>query len=172
MAAGGTPGATMDAAREELADELSQLTWITFWKALESGKYDPAKARLSTFLYAVAGNIWLRHRRAAGRPKHTQGLEGIEELAQSDAQESSEQANFAASLDLLRSLMLGQEPRAGLTEDDRAVLRSIAAGRSDRELASELRVAPSTAHARKRSAIEKVREYLAGKGFGSHPSEG
>lgn len=158
-------GSGIDAAREDLADELAQLTWITFWRAMEGGKYDPSKARLSTFLYAVAANIWLRHCRSVGRSHREQSVEGIEAFGENDAPAPMEEAASAAILELLRSLMTSGEPRAGLSDDDRAVLRSIATGRSDRELASELQVAPSTAHARKKHVLQKVREYLGLKGY-------
>lgn len=170
----GTPGAgpAGGGGREQTADELAQLTWVAFWKALEAGRYDPSRARLSTFLYAVASNVYLRYLRAVGRPKREHHLDDFEFSADragrggmSETTDPREAAEMAGVLHALRLLVNGEEGGAGLTDDERDVLRAIGSGRSDRELAALLSVAPSTAHARKKSALEKVRRFLVQRGF-------
>lgn len=188
-------GGTLGGVITDAADELAQQTWIVFWKALSEGRYDPSRARLSTYLYAIAANIWLRYMRTATRNLREQSLDWIEDAAADrasgrDNHESarvggtdsrsglagaagSDSAALALSeaeqLDAVRRVVAGDEPAAGLTPDERDVLRAIADGRSDRELATSLGIAPSTAHVRKRSAMDKLRAFLASKGF-SGPS--
>lgn len=163
------------------ADELVQQTWIAFWQALTKGKYDPSKSRPSTFLYAVAGNIWLRHLRAVGRARPHQALtegqagRGGSEVRHADSpggggigaatDDPADAAAEASAIDTVRRALRGEEPTSGLSEDDRQILRAIARGRTDRELAAELGVAPSTAHARKRIATEKLSQFLRSRGF-------
>ena len=53
--------------RSELADDFSQKTWVAVWQALIAGKYDPARAAISTFVYAVGYRVWLQHMRSTGR---------------------------------------------------------------------------------------------------------
>ena len=45
----------------ELADELVQRTWILLWDSVKANKYDPAKSRLTTFLYAAASLVFVRY---------------------------------------------------------------------------------------------------------------
>jgi RNA polymerase sigma factor (sigma-70 family) len=177
------PGFSDRSEPPEMAQELAQQTFITFWKALEGGKYDPAKARLSTFLYAIAGNIWLRHRRAVGRaaggqvgpdgqqirPRRELSLDALEQPLADTGEAAAEALHQATELDIVRRVLAGLEPDSGLDIDERDVLRAIADGKSDRELASTLGVAPSTAHARKRSAMVKLRVFLSKRGFAPTP---
>lgn len=179
----------------DTADELAQQTWIVFWKALSEGRYDSSRARLSTYLYAIAANIWLRYVRTATRNLREQSLDWIEDAAadRGAGREGSDLARGGSNapsglpgtgsesaahvlgeaelLDVVRLVVGGDEPAAGLTADEREVLRAIADGRSDRELATALGIAPSTAHVRKRTAMDKLRRFLASKGF-SGPLEG
>ena len=55
--------------RTELADDFCQKTWVAVWQALEGGKYDPERAAISTFVYAVGYRVWLQHMRSAGRAR-------------------------------------------------------------------------------------------------------
>src|ERR1051326_2698718 len=64
----GGPGAERrQSGGGETADDLCQRTWTMVWEAVSSGKYDPDRAAISTFIYAVGNMVWLRHLRAAGR---------------------------------------------------------------------------------------------------------
>lgn len=176
-----TPGLTRHFVRKlgagavhsDSADELAQRTWIAFWEALRAGRYDPARARLTTFLYAVAHITWLRDRREAGRTPPP----GLASLDHADGQSPHDAAELAASIDLVRTLIGGRVAGVGLSEDDRATLRAIADGRTDRELAHLLGVSPSTAHARKRAALARLAELLdphapnAPAGRAPHPGD-
>lgn len=153
-----------------IAEDLAQQTWIAFWRALVAGTYDPRKARPSTFLYAVAKNIWLRHLRAAGRASEHVMISvdagaGAPGGALTDrGPDPAESAALAESIELARAILAGGVASAkagpGLSDDDRAILRSIAAGRSDRELAAQLGVAASTAHARKKAALDRFAQAM------------
>lgn len=43
--------------RSDVADDLIQRTWVGVWQALRSGRYDPARSAISTFVYAVGHNM-------------------------------------------------------------------------------------------------------------------
>lgn len=163
----------------DAADELAQRTWILFHGALTAGKYDPGKSRLSTFLYAVARIVWLRHRRAVassrlhplpdgpGAPDPAEVAMGLNPgLTTTD--EPAEVAHFAAGLELLRRVAggeVGPPPPNELTDADRELLRLVARGLSDRELAAELGCAPSSAHARKHNLFGRLRVFFRSRGF-------
>lgn len=179
--AAGGPGAETGGRRppaSDAADELAQQTWIVFWKALSQGRYDPSRARLSTYLYAIAANIWLRHVRSATSGRKDQSLEFADESAivgkqagaSADAPSAINAQAEAEVLEIVR-LAISGDAAAGLTADERDVLRAIADGRSDRELATALGIAPSTAHVRKRSAMDKLRQFLARRGFSGPETE-
>lgn len=146
------------------ADELAQQAWIEFWSAVSSGKYDPARARLSTFLYAVAQIVWMRDLRRRGRiASRERPLEAAWDAEGGDST-PGDAAELAARIDAVRRVM--SEGGGELTEQDRAVLRAISEGASDREVAAQFGVSPSTAHERKRSALARLAGVLRGLGFG------
>lgn len=146
--------------REAAAEELAQQTWIAFSGALREGKYDPSRARLSTFLYAISSNIYLRHLRASGRAaeRRTAALHADEPGP--EGLDPSKIAANAAEIERVRRAIAGQEPGAKLSDDEREVLRLVAAGRSDRELALYLACSASTANMRKQVALGKLRAFL------------
>jgi RNA polymerase sigma factor (sigma-70 family) len=157
-----TLAATVHAhAAPQIADELTQETWIECWRLLTAGRYDPTRARLSTFLYAIASNIRLRDLRRRGKAAAQSGSPTSEPAELADPADA---AGLAASLELVRDVVLGASGRSEFTDDDRRVMRAIALGRSDRALADEARISPSTAHARKRSVLERLRAFLAPQG--------
>ena len=141
-------------ANAEAADELVQRTWIALWQALQAGKYDASKARLTTFVYAVSQIVWLRWMRERGADAAVLG----EWVGEAGGAEPGRAAQLAAEVEAVRRALEGDE----LTVGGRAVLGGVAAGRTDRELAAEMRVSPSTAHERKRSALEKLARLLKG----------
>jgi DNA-directed RNA polymerase specialized sigma24 family protein len=155
-----------------LAEELAQRTWITFWRALAAGAYDPARARPSTFLYAVAANIWLRHLRERSRRGPVALAEGADWPLSSAADDPAAALECAAAVELVGRVVGGAESEAteadeaAFTEADRQLLRAIADGRTDRELAAELGISPSTAHARKKGVLGRLAGFLAGRGIG------
>lgn len=136
-----------------VTQELCQQAWAEVWGAMARGRYDPKKAALSTFAYAVAHKVWLRHLRAAGRviPAEWASMqEGVEP--------SPEAMDDAANIDQVRACLRGSA--GDLTDDERWILRSAASGVSDRELAARLGIAPSSANARKQAAFAKLRAAL------------
>ena len=56
-------------------------------------------------------------------------------------------------------------------DEDCQILLAVAGGASDRALASQLSIAPSTANARKNAALTKLRRQLAIRGFTKHEGE-
>jgi RNA polymerase sigma factor (sigma-70 family) len=138
-----------------LTQELCQQAWAEIWTAMVHRRYDPAKAALSTFAYAVAHKVWLRYLRSAGRvvPPEWAALDDAEGPA-------FEAIDQASQIDRIRAFVSGRV--GNLTDDERWILRSAAAGVSDRELASRLGIAPSSANARKQAALAKLRVHLKG----------
>lgn len=150
--------------RADVADDLIQRTWVGVWQALSSGRYDPARAAISTFVYAVAHNMWLQHLRS--RP--TRGLPGADSERDggwAEAVVEGPDKELAEVLEVIRACLRGEA--GGLTPDERAILRLSGSGASDRDLAARLSVSPSTANARKRAAFDKLRRHL--ESMGHHP---
>jgi len=165
----------LDRARgdDALADDLAQKAWTGAWRALTEGRYDPQKAALTTFVYAVAHKVWLQHLRTGGRADAAAaayadlGAPGAPHAAPDPA----DAAGLAQTLDAVRRCLAEPDPDAapsaapgGLTQDERWLLRAVAAGASDRVLAQRLAVAPSTVNARKNAAYDKLRRHLAVRG--------
>jgi RNA polymerase sigma factor (sigma-70 family) len=154
--------ARRSAGRVELAHELAQQTWSEVWRAVKLGRYDPTRSALGTFVYAVMLNIWRQHAKASLSARgQTASLDPESQAcATLDLPDSALTSTlFAERLDLVRRA-LDEPDRAGLTPDDALLLRLIAQGSTDRELAARLGVAASTAHARKRAALDRLRAHL------------
>jgi RNA polymerase sigma factor (sigma-70 family) len=154
--------------RADLADDLSQRTWIAVWRAFQGGKYHPERAAISTFVYAVGVKIWLQHLRANRRP--------IGQLPATLADAAGEDADPSLVLklaELLDSLREGLKPgNAGpLSEEERWIVQEAARGESDRTLAKRLGVAPSTLNVRKRGALDKLRRFLSSRGHRAETGE-
>ncbi len=152
------------AGREELAEELAQRTWAVCWRAVTDGKYDAARAAFSTFVYAIASNIWLEHLRSASRAGARAERAGSRGVPGAGVEEPTGALEDAELLDAVRSCVRPNGP-GGFTEEERWILRGIASGETDRSMARQLRVAASTVNARKRSALDRMRRYLAELGF-------
>jgi RNA polymerase sigma factor (sigma-70 family) len=138
------------------ADELAQQVWMVVWQAVKAGTYDPGRASLTTFVYAIAQNTYRNWARSAAREQRR--LEAVAD-AEPAALGAAELVAEAELIDAVRQVIKGQA--GDLSEQERVVLGLLARGVGDRELAIELGVAPSTAHARKKAAIEKLRGHLA-----------
>lgn len=136
-----------------LAQELCQQAWAEVWTALVRQRYDPGKSALSTFSYAVAHKVWLRHVRSSGRTIPAEWAMFDEEPEPAFAA-----VDTATQVERVRACLRGDE--GDLSDDERWILRSAAAGVSDRELAARLSIAPSSANARKQAALAKLREHL------------
>lgn len=149
---------------DDSVDDLCQQTWGECWKSVRDGRYDPARAALSTFLYAVASNIWLRHRRKAMNSREI--LDESEQVAQSclgTEPDPARTVGFSELIEAVLSCVSGSEGE--LSAGDRAVLLALSRGATDRDLAFQLNVAPSTAHARRVAALSKLRAALTELGY-------
>lgn len=161
--------------REDLAQDLAQQAITAFYVAIKAGRFDPSRSSLTTFAYAVANKTWLQHARTAGRyAAHVDTfaqLRGREKLLDEAGLQQTEAQETAAMLDALRAAMSGGgvADAAGLTEDERWLARAAASGESDRTLSKKMGLAPSNVNARKHAVYQKLRRFLAGKGFRMGP---
>lgn len=146
------------------SEELAQHAWVEFWGAVSAGKYDPSRAKLSTFLYAVAQIVWMREMRKRGRAASRERSLDLAWDAPGQAPTPEDAAELAARIDAVRRVISGADGQLG--DQDRAVLRAISEGASDREVAARFGVSPSTAHERKRTALERLSRVLHSLGFG------
>jgi RNA polymerase sigma-70 factor (ECF subfamily) len=144
--------------RAEVVDDLAQQTWSHAWQAICQKKYDPARAAISTFVYAIAKNVWLQFCRRQGRHVNAEV-----ELPVDDAQPVERILAHAELLEALRDCLLTASDT--LSTGEREIAIGLARGLSERDLARELSCAPSTLHARKQAAYAKLRRCLAEKGF-------
>ncbi len=141
----------------ELVEDLTQQTWSQVWQAVCAGRYDPARAAPSTFVYAVANHIWLQHCRSARHVKLPAKAGSMANL--NGALEYSE------LLEALRACLQQPEGPSALDVVERHIVLGLARGASERELARQLNLAASTVHARKLNAYKKLRNCLAAKGY-------
>lgn len=150
--------------RADLAEELAQRTWVILWDAVSNGKYDPTRSAITTFLYAVSHKVWLQHLRTSSR-RATAPAEAAAGVA-AGTEDAGDAAGLAEVLGAVRECMEGGEAGipGALTSEERALIRAVAAGHSDRSLARLLNLAPSTVNVRKQSVFQKVRRFLAVRG--------
>jgi len=161
-----TPGLTRHFARKlgggrgliDQAEELAQLTWVQVWALLQQGKYDPSRARLTTYVYAVAAVVWMRWGRERERQQRRAGVAiGGEEIAAGEMG-ADDAATLAAQIERVREALAGQG--GGFTPVERDALRAIAEGGTDRELAARLGVAASTANERRKTLLARLAKWL------------
>lgn len=155
--------------RQDIADDLAQRTMLGLWQALRTGRYDPARAAVSTFVYAIAHKVWLQYARADGRRLAAQQrytLNTIVPQAGAAAEDVAEVSQAAALLQHVREALDREACEAGLTDDERWLLRNWAGGVSDRELAKRMGIAASNVNGRKQVAYRKLRTWLTTLGFG------
>jgi len=158
-------------ANHDAVEDVGQAAWVEVWQSLRAGRYDASRARISTFVYAVAYKLLLRHYRTFARAGTTLG----NPLSHADAVAGD--ADFDAALhtsELLEALAACLRSEGGpnsLTADERRVVLGSAERQSERDLARILGIAPSTVHARKESAYAKLRKCLRTKGFAEEALE-
>lgn len=150
--------------KAELADDFGQKTWVAVWQALRAGKYDPARAAISTFVYAVGYRVWLQHMRSAGRASAHLGAHAAGMSALALSPDPAAETRLSEALEAVRGCLKDGTHDSGLTDEERWILRSSSSGVTDRELAQRLGVAASTANVRKKCAFDKLRRYLESKG--------
>jgi RNA polymerase sigma factor (sigma-70 family) len=146
--------------RTDLAEELAQQTWTQVWRVLRLGRYDPSRARITTFVYAIAHKIWLQYCRTLSQPKPAGLGNPLDESA-----EPEQTIHHAELLDALRNCMESRDGVLALDESERRIIEGVARSQSEREMARDLGVSASTINARKQSAYKKLRRCLASKGF-------
>jgi RNA polymerase sigma factor (sigma-70 family) len=144
------------------AEELAARAWAGAWEACTRARYDPRRAAFSTFLFAIAHNLWVTSLRARPGPALSPDL-----LAGAEATAGMPAPEAAEAIDALRAVLRGD--LGDLTERERLALRLSAQGSGDREIAERLGVAPSTAHATKQAAYAKLRRVLGHLGLGEGP---
>lgn len=146
---------------QHAADDLAQQTWQAVWESISQGRYDPNRAALSTFAYAISQNVyrrWLRRQTTAAAH-----APAIAANAHQPADEQLTPLQDAEIIDELRRVLRDGSP--GFSEESRRTLHLIARGLTDREIALELAVAPSTANARKQAALDAIRKHLNARFF-------
>ncbi|HVZ94791.1 MAG TPA: sigma-70 family RNA polymerase sigma factor [Phycisphaerales bacterium] len=147
--------------RHDAADDIIQRTWLAVWEALRAGRYDESKSAITTFVYAVGYKVWLQHLRKTQSAAITASDDALDSHI-AGADDPADAAPLAELLESLRAAL--SDPSTGLTDDERWLVREAASGASDRDLARELNLAPSTINARKRAALDKIRRFLARQG--------
>ncbi|CAG0969816.1 hypothetical protein PHYC_01181 [Phycisphaerales bacterium] len=151
---------------QSLIEELVQRTWSGVWEAFSHGRYDPARAAVSTFVYAVASHVWLRHLRSVKKLDAA----SPDELSTGGMVEGPhDEASLSEALEVVRRAMDGR--LSDLTEQERWVIRLAAEGATDRTIAERLKISPSTANQCKQSAMSKLARVLARLGFRPEPAE-
>ncbi|MEM7262236.1 MAG: sigma-70 family RNA polymerase sigma factor [Planctomycetota bacterium] len=158
----------------ELVEELAQRTWIEVWRSLQKGHFDPTRAAFSTYLLGIGSKVFLRHCRTEKRGRDR--LEraerawgpgfGLDPSAASDAtNETEKQLDLTVTLEALHDCVERARTSRRLTELDAKILEQVIEGRTEREIAAQLGVAPSTVNARKLATIGMLRRCLARKGI-------
>lgn len=148
--------------RKEVAEDLSQRTWLGVWDALRQGRYDPRKSAITTFVYAVGYKIWLQHLRTASRPEFS--ADHVDMGGGVEVGNPQFESNASELLEAVRTCLKADVESPILTEEERGIVRASAGGASDREIAKQLNIAASTLNARKQAAFEKIRRVLASWG--------
>jgi RNA polymerase sigma factor (sigma-70 family) len=157
--------------KDDLADDLSQRTWLAVWRAIREGKYQREKSAMTTFVYAVGFKVWLQHLRQSGRAhQKPMEAEALESLGVDTTHQPDSASDMADLLQTLRACLNGIEA-GSLSEDERQIVTAAASGVPDRELARRLGIAPSTLNVRKQAAFAKIRRYLAARGHRGDSAE-
>jgi RNA polymerase sigma factor (sigma-70 family) len=156
-------------------DDLIQRVWTAIWQAVRAGRYDPTRAAASTYIHAVALNIWRQWverecpRRAPGGHEadgRIMGSTPLDRPPTSQVANSLDAMEEAEAIDAVREVVY-RDGRAGssLSDEDVHILRLLAHGAGDRDLAKALGISPSTANARKRRALMSLRDILVRRGI-------
>ena len=158
-------------ANRDRTEELAQQTWAEVWRAMRACRYDPERGAVSTFIYAVAYKRLLQDRReSATRPGVTTDTDEFFKTLIDHTHVEGE-AYAAELLDAFRGCLANRQPPNNLAEDERRLLLALAEGRTERDLARDLGIAPSTVHAWKHNAYDKLRRCLKAKGFSADDVE-
>lgn len=156
--------------RIEVAEELAQRTWVAVWRSLRAGRYDPARAAISTYVYAVGHHVWLQYCQEYANSGGTEPL-WTAAMQPGPDDEPADDLALAELIDAVRACVALEGEPIALTPQERAVVSGLAAGLSERALAGQLGLAPSTIHARKTTAFDKLRRALTQRGFAHDSGE-
>ena len=148
-----------------IADDLAQQVWTHVWRAVGDRRYDIGRAAVSTFVYAIANNVWRQHLQRNSRPTPT-GSARI--VANPGAEAIMLQAEL---LDALRACLHEAAGANALTDQERTIVLRSAQGETERALAAELSLAASTIHVRKEGAFAKLRCCMMLKGYSAESIE-
>lgn len=150
----------------DLIEELSQSTWVEVWRSLDGRRFDPNRARITTFIYAIGYKMVLRHARAARRGRATAPLDDCDALMETWLRELPEDALHGSELiDAVRDCLRRTDTPFSLSHEEREAVIGAARDETERALARRLGVAASTVNARKKAAYAKLRQCLTRKGF-------
>ena len=151
---------------QTVVEEILQETWTAVWEALATGRYDPQRAAISTFAYAVAHKLWLRHlRQSRGGPAGDGWTLNLIDGDRAHSDNHPHALELSELLEAMRACLTALDTKYALNDEERAVARGLANGETERSLASQLGIAASTVHSRKSSSYNKLRRCLALKGF-------
>lgn len=155
----------------ELIEELCQRVWIAMWESLRAGRYDPNRSAPTTFVYGIAYNILLQHFRQGRSGISLSDADSIAEQLFTDHPEPSEFLRSCELLDTIRDCIAGRVVPPGITSADREILAAVSRGETEREMAKQLGISPSTANLRKHLALQRLQEFLQKFGHFAHPFE-
>lgn len=137
-------------APPDQADEAAQDVMVSLWR--RAGQYDPAKASVATWIYAIARNRRIDMIRRQARP----APDPEDPLFQPDPEPDPADSAAAAARDARV-----REALAGLSEDQREVVRlAFYGGLTQAEIAVEVDAPLGTVKSRLRLAFGRLRAAL------------
>jgi len=158
--------------RHDLVEELAQRTWVEVWKSLSLGHFDPERSAFSSYLLGIGSKLFLRHCRTEKRtlnhaPAVQAFLEQMFAMRDTDTPtaESERLIDLCSTLEALRDCLERARNQRRLTVLDVKILDRVLASRSEREIAVDLGIAPSTVNARKQATLAMLRRCLSRKGI-------
>ncbi len=158
-------------SNSELIEELCQRVWIAMWESLRAGRYDATRSAPTTFVYGITYNILLQHFRQGRSGISLSDADSIAEQLFTDHPEPSEFLRSCELLDAIRDCVAGRVVPPSITNTDREILAALSRGETEREMAKRLGISPSTANARKQSALQRLQDYLRKFGHLTDPPE-
>lgn len=154
------------------APDLAQAAWAEVWLSASSGRYDPSRSAVSTYVYAVALNVWRRHARGESRLRARHEAAAAMTPASAGTAAPPDDGQLAETIDAVRRHVWHSTDGDAEGQAHAHVLRLLADGLSDRQLAERLGVSASTAHARKRAALDRLAAALKRAGLGEESPRG
>lgn len=134
---------------EGAAEEIVQEVFLRAWRAAD--RYDPAKASLRVWLFAIARNAIIDHRRATGSRPTSARLELADEhvVARGLVEDPSDA--------VMRAWMV-EEALSRLGDDHRhAIVETYIRGRPQAEVAEELQIPKGTLRSRLFYGLKELR---------------